>query len=109
MIIFANTGAVWTFRDVEEYSNRVAHLFISQGFYRGDVVAIYMTNKPEFIAIQLGMAKIGIVCALINSNLKQEGLYHCVNVANCCGIVYDHELESNILNVFDKFRLVSYG
>ena len=36
---------------VEEYSNKVANYFLKQsGINRGETVAIYMENRPEFIA-----------------------------------------------------------
>jgi acyl-coenzyme A synthetase/AMP-(fatty) acid ligase len=72
MIIFADTGAVWTFRDVDEYSNRVARLFFSLGHSRGDIVALFMTNRPEYVAVEVGLAKIGIVVVLVNHNLRSD-------------------------------------
>ena len=72
MLISADTNEVWTFRQVDEYSNRVANLLAARGFRCGDVVALFMTNKPKFVAVMLGMAKIGVVAALINTNIKEE-------------------------------------
>ncbi len=72
MIIFADTGEVWTFRDVSDYSKRAAHFFRAQGLHKGDAVALYMTNKPKFIGLQLGLARLGVVVSLVNCNLKQE-------------------------------------
>ncbi len=40
----------WTFRRLEEASNRVANVFRSRGFRKGDVVAVFMDNRPEFVA-----------------------------------------------------------
>ena len=36
----------WTFMDLEEYSNRVAHFFLTQGYKPGDCIALFMDNRP---------------------------------------------------------------
>ena len=43
-------GRPWTFKDMDEYSNRVANVFLADGFGKGDVVAVFMENRPEFVA-----------------------------------------------------------
>ncbi len=40
----------WSFRRVEERSNRVADVLRQAGFHKGDVVAVFMENRPEFVA-----------------------------------------------------------
>lgn len=102
MLIFADTGETWTFRDVEVFSNRLANFFSSRGLRRGDVVAIYMTSQPLFVAIQIGLAKIGVISSLINSNLSGESLVHCINVGECSAIIFDGALQERLLGVVDK-------
>ena len=81
---------------MEEYSNRVANYFHSLGYKKGDSVALFMENRPEYIATWLGFAKIGVTPALINFNLKQQSLIHTVLVSNCKAIIYGIELEKGI-------------
>lgn len=38
-------GKHWSFRDLEDYSNRVAHYFLRMGYKPGDCVAIFMDNR----------------------------------------------------------------
>ena len=38
---------------------RVANFFLSEGFVKGDSVAVFMANRPEFVCVWLGLAKIG--------------------------------------------------
>ena len=47
-----------------------AHWALSKGFRAGDVVALFMMNRPEFIIFWLGMAKIGVVTSFLNHNLR---------------------------------------
>jgi len=51
MLVDAITDKEWTYAEVESYSNRVANFFLSRGFKRGQAVALFMENRPEYIAI----------------------------------------------------------
>ena len=39
-------------------SDRVARYFYCQGYRRGDVVALFMENRPEYVCIWLGLSKV---------------------------------------------------
>ena len=91
---------------VEEYSNRVANYFISLGYKKGDSVAFFMENRPEYIATWLGLAKIGVTPALINYNLKQQSLVHTIQVSNCKSIIYGIELEKGMTQYKYKIRYI---
>ena len=90
----------WTFQQVEDYSNRVGHFFLQEGYGKGDTVAVFMENRPEFVCTWLGLAKIGVVPALINYNLRAESLHHSISVAGCKALVYSKHLEQFVSEVF---------
>ena len=72
-LVSADTGVRLTYADVERLSNRVAHWASGPGgFVPGDTVALFMENRPEFIACWLGLAKIGVTSAWINFNIKSK-------------------------------------
>jgi solute carrier family 27 fatty acid transporter 1/4 len=54
-----------------------------------------MENRPEYVAIWLGLAKVGLVPALINYNLKLQALVHTIKVANAKAIIYGAELQDS--------------
>ena len=39
-----------------------------------------MTNRPEYLAIWLGISRVGAVVALLNINLTGPSLAHCIDV-----------------------------
>ena len=41
----------WTFRDLENYSNRVANYFLRAGYKPGQTVALFMENRLEYVGI----------------------------------------------------------
>ncbi|KAF5886999.1 long-chain fatty acid transport protein 4, partial [Clarias magur] len=98
-LIFEGTGERWSFRELDEYSNRVANLLHERGFREGDVVALFMENRSQYVGLWLGMAKIGIEAALINFNLRLEALVHCVHISNAKAVVFGSELTDAMSEV----------
>ncbi|KAG9354171.1 hypothetical protein JZ751_012295 [Albula glossodonta] len=81
-LIFEGTGEAWTFKQLDAYSNRVANFLLERGFKEGDVVALFMENRSQYVGLWLGMAKIGVEAALINFNLRLDALVHCINISS---------------------------
>ncbi|CAJ0868457.1 fatty-acyl-CoA synthase [freshwater sediment metagenome] len=75
-------GEKFTFHQLVEQSLRYAHWGLAQGLRKGDVVALVMEGRPDYIAIWLGLSRIGVVSALINSNLTGASLAHCIRIAS---------------------------
>ncbi|XP_025944544.1 long-chain fatty acid transport protein 1 isoform X3 [Apteryx rowi] len=98
-LIYEATGEKWTFRWLDEYSNAVANYFYQQGFRLGDVIAIFMESRPEFVGLWLGMAKVGIEAALINFNLRLDSLVYCVTTSGAKAVIFGGELSSAISEV----------
>ncbi|KAI4464380.1 long-chain fatty acid transport protein [Holotrichia oblita] len=96
-IVFENRS--FTFLELEEFANKVANVFKSQGYKKGDVVALFLENKPEYIGFWLGLAKIGVIVPLINSNLKQKSLIHSITVAKSQAVIFGNELRQDILDI----------
>lgn len=86
-------GGEWTFSKLNEFSNQVANLMIEYGFQPGEEVALMMNNRPEFIGIWLGLAKAGLVTALINTSQRSKSLVHSISVVNCKAVIFDAESE----------------
>jgi len=88
-----------TFLDVDMMANQMAHWLLAQGIKTGDVVAMVMENKAEFIAWWLALTKIGAQVAMVNYNTKQKGLIHCVKVADSVGVIFDADTEESLHDV----------
>jgi fatty-acyl-CoA synthase len=73
-------GESLTYRALVERSRRYARWALAQGLGKGDVVALMMGNRPEYVAIWLGLTRAGTTVALLNTNLAGPALAHCVDV-----------------------------
>uniref|UniRef100_A0A673XVV5 Very long-chain fatty acid transport protein n=1 Tax=Salmo trutta TaxID=8032 RepID=A0A673XVV5_SALTR len=107
-LIFEGTGEKWSFRQLDEYSNRVANLLLQRGFVEGDVVALFMENRSQYVGLWLGMAKIGVEAALINFNLRLEALVHCVTISNAKAVVFGSELTEAVCEVHSSMGKTFY-
>lgn len=59
-------GRDLTYRELDTLANRIARLLLQNGIGRGDAVAIFATNSPEYVAAFFGCARIGAVLVPIN-------------------------------------------
>ncbi|GMR48280.1 hypothetical protein PMAYCL1PPCAC_18475 [Pristionchus mayeri] len=104
-MIDIETGRQYTFEQFNALINRYANLFQGMGLRSGDCVAIYMENSTDFIAAWMGMAKIGVVSAWINSNLRSEPLAHCITACNAKLILTTESLQKNLSPLLSSHRL----
>lgn len=70
----------FTFAAFDARANRYARWARAQGIAKGDCVALFMPNRPEYLAAWLGVARAGGVTALINTHLRREALAHSLSI-----------------------------
>jgi len=75
-------GRVMSYGELDAAASRVAHWARGQGIGQGDVVALFFENRPEYLVLWLGLAKIGAAAALLNTNLRAGPLAHTLRVAD---------------------------
>lgn len=72
-------GQIYTYQDVDKRSNQVAQVFLNHSsLKKGNVVALLLSNEPDFVHVWFGLAKLGCVVAFLNSNIRARSLLHCV-------------------------------
>ncbi|XP_029031173.1 long-chain fatty acid transport protein 1-like [Betta splendens] len=98
-LIYEATGEVWSFRELQERCDAVAHWALAQGWAEGDVVALYMDSHPSVVALWLGLATVGVEAAFINHNLRQRSLLHCVCVSGARAMVFGTEMSEAVCEV----------
>ena len=84
-------GATLTYSQLDALANRFAHWAQDQGLVRGDCVALIMPNRAEYLAIWMGLSKVGVVTALINNNLTGPALAHCLDISGAHQVIADPE------------------
>ncbi len=62
----------WTFLDLEKESVQLARGLLALGIHKGDRVAVWAPNVPEWIVFQFALAKIGAVLVTVNTALGRK-------------------------------------
>lgn len=93
-IVFEGQELNWA--EFNALANRYANYLKSQGVKRGDVVSVIMENRIEFLAVIIGINKLGAVGALINTNLRGRPLVHCISVTNSSKCIFGSEVADAI-------------
>jgi fatty-acyl-CoA synthase len=85
-----------TYRALARRSNQYARWALNQGLSKGDTVCLLMPNRPEYMAIWLGITKAGGVVSLLNTNLAGPSLKHCINVVAAKHVIVAAELADRL-------------
>jgi fatty-acyl-CoA synthase len=75
-------GTTLTYRTLAQSAARYARWGLAQGLSAKDSVCLVMPNCPEYLAIWLGLTRIGVTVALVNTNLTGELLAHAIRAAS---------------------------
>lgn len=98
-----------TFGELNALANRYANHFRSLGLNKGDVAAILMENRPEFLIAASGLSKLGVIVSLINNGVRQEVLAHALNICDAKMLIIGHELMDPFLEIREQVHLKEPG
>ena len=90
-------------------ARRYARWALGQGLVKGEVVALLMPNCPDYLAIWLGITRIGGVVALINTNLRDQALAHCLPVAEPKHIIVAESLAPALVGIQTGAQIWRHG
>ena len=91
-----STEASLTYAELGLRCNQYSRWGISQGLESGDAVSLLMSNCAEYLAIWLGLTRIGVVVALVNSQLAGDVLAHSINIAEPRVLIVGADLAPRI-------------
>jgi len=75
-----STEGALSFRALAAQANRYSGWALEQGVSGTDVVCLLMGNCPEYLAVWLGVTRVGATVALVNTNLTGDVLLHSLRI-----------------------------
>ena len=93
-----------TYRELIDGANQYSHWFLDNGLQKGDVVALLMENRPEFLMAWIGIAQVGGTTALINTNLTGHPLNHSLSISGASKVILGEELLENFQTTNDFIK-----
>ncbi|MFT6958713.1 MAG: citronellyl-CoA synthetase [Halieaceae bacterium] len=104
MLLFE--GRQWTYAEFNAEVNKLAHLLAARGLGRGDIVALFMENRAEFILAMLAVVKVGAAASLINNSLSGAALIHCIEATAANACIVGEECAAVLSEVMPELELV---
>ena len=89
----------FTYLEFNRKANQIAHYLQSEGISKGDVVGLYMQDRPEFLISLVAIAKTGAATALINTAQTGNVLIHSLNLVDAKTCIVGEELVAPFLEV----------
>src|SRR5437762_7616000 len=69
-LIYPDRGLRYDFSQLEWLARQVGKGLLNLGIERGDRVALWAPNIPEWVVLQFALAKIGAILVTVNTNLR---------------------------------------
>ena len=64
----------WTYQEYRERANQVACGLMALGLNKGDHLAVWATNQPEWVLLEMAAAKAGLVLVTVNPAYRAQEL-----------------------------------
>ena len=92
-------GGALSFTDVDRQSNGIARGLLEAGVEKGERIALYCPNVPEFVAAYLGIIKAGAVVVPVNLLIQPAEIAYVLGDAGIRGMIYHGALAEKVTAV----------
>ncbi|HHY20918.1 MAG TPA: AMP-binding protein, partial [Bacilli bacterium] len=96
-VVYPDRGLRYSYQQFDELCNQVAKGFMKLGIERGEHMAIWATNRPEWVTSQFATGKMGAVLVTVNTNYRTAELEYLLN-----------QSDSTTLILMENYRGASY-
>lgn len=90
-------GERWSFAELDQRADQLAHGLISMGIGRADPVAVWLTNSPQWVACWMACARIGAILVPLNTRFKSEEVAYILQ-----------QSEARVLIAMDRYWDIGY-
>ncbi len=84
-----------TYAEFAALCDEVARGFMAMGIKKGDKVAVWATNEPEWIVTMFASAKIGAILVTVNTNYKIFELEYLLQQSDSMTLILMEEFKGN--------------
>ncbi len=100
------TGRTLTYRDLNTWSDRGAHVLRDAGVAHGHHVGVLMENSAEHVAVFFSIGKLGAVSVPVNTAARGELLRYYLSQSECTVVVVDASLCGRLGEVLGDLPLL---
>jgi fatty-acyl-CoA synthase len=96
-IVYSDRGLRMTYSEFDLYCRKIAKGFMKLGILKGDHMAIWSSNTPEWLTSQFATGKMGGVLVTVNTNYRTAELEYLLK-----------QSDSTTIILMDQFKDASY-
>ncbi|MBH0158484.1 AMP-binding protein [Fictibacillus sp. 5RED26] len=96
-MVYSKLGIRYTYQEFYELTTKVAKGLMAMGIEKGDHIAVWATNVPEWLLLQFGSARAGAVLVTVNTNYQSSELDYLLK-----------QSDAKALFFIEQFRTTSY-
>jgi len=98
----------WSFKKLTDCARSFANGLAKDGFKRGDTVALFAENRPEWIAAALGIIRAGAIAVPLDVQLGDKTLVHILQDSDARAIITTQKRTERIgkLDLKEKPKLI---
>ncbi|MCO8067166.1 long-chain-acyl-CoA synthetase [Acinetobacter schindleri] len=97
----------FSYTELNGWANQIAHYYLSLGAKKGDVVALMVENRPEMVASVIGLAKLGVTIALLNTSQLGKVLAHSINLVKPIAVIVGDECHAAVAEIRDELNIAA--
>jgi fatty-acyl-CoA synthase len=86
-LVYPEMGLRWSFGKLEEEAQTCAKGLARLGIRKGERVALWSTNLPEWVVLFFGLAKIGAVMVTVNTLLRKHEVEYLLSQSESCTLI----------------------
>ncbi|MFB6465551.1 AMP-binding protein [Cytobacillus sp. Hz8] len=94
-LVYPDRGLRLTYREFHAQCEKVAKGLIALGIQKGENVAAWSTNVPEWVSLQFGTGKMGAVLVTVNTNYRSTELEYLLKQSDCTTLFLIEEYRDN--------------
>ncbi|TCP32359.1 fatty-acyl-CoA synthase [Scopulibacillus darangshiensis] len=96
-VVYSSRGLRFTYKTFFEETTRLAKGLMGLGIKKGEHIAVWATNVPEWILLQFASARIGAVLVTVNTSYQEKELEYLLK-----------QSDTTTLFLIDAYKGVSY-
>ncbi len=94
----------WTYKEYREQADKVARGLMALGLHKGDHVAIWAINLPEWILLEMAAAKAGLVLVTVNPALRAHEVEYILKQGDVVALFFmarirDHDCIATVHSI----------
>lgn len=97
-----------TYLEFHESGNRAANALSSLELNKGDTCAVMLPNSPEFLAVWLGLTRLGVIEVPVNTEYRGALLIHVLNQAKCRALVISAQWLERVQEMAPELRFLKH-